>query len=91
MAFDKSSNHNMMIIDLEPVIALSRKTDALFNINTTLSADANAKESKEIMAAMMSRNSSKLSSIVLQELENKEEIKGERQNHVHFKKSAASD
>jgi hypothetical protein len=59
-----------LVIDLTPAIALSRQTDQLFNINTTLSAEEHKFESHEI-AYKMSRNSSKLSSVVLRELEDK--------------------
>ena len=56
------------IIDLSPAIAQSRQTDQLFNINHTLSAEAHKQESQEI-AYKLSRNSSKLSSVVLKGLE----------------------
>ena len=35
-------------LDLEPVIALSRQTDAIFNVNLTLSAEAHEDQSKEM-------------------------------------------
>ena len=66
-------------IDLAPVIAQSRQTDALFNINTTISAETDKID--EVAFMYKQDGSSNLSSAVLQELEANEEEK-----HVIFKK-----
>lgn len=44
-------------IDLEQMIAMSRQTDAMFNINNTLSAAAHEIESKELVLKMSNSNS----------------------------------
>ena len=59
-------------IDLAPVIAQSRQTDAIFNINTTISADVVHMEDVEHLYKAQ-EGSSNLSSAVLQELLTKQE------------------
>ena len=67
------------------MIAQSRQTDALYNINNTISAEAQENESIELSLKMSKSNSSKLSSNVLQELEEP------KQKTVHFQISGAAD
>lgn len=59
VVMEESVPVKVLKIDLEPVIALSRQTDAIFNINNTLSAEAHEKESIEL-SIKMSNNSSAL-------------------------------
>jgi hypothetical protein len=66
-------------INLERVIALSKQTDYMFNINKTFSADLHASES-QVLAIQNRSNSSMLSEIELQKLESKEEMKFEKRS-----------
>lgn len=66
------------------MIAQSRQTDALYNINNTISAEAQESESIEL-SLKMSKNNSKLSQNVLLELEEP------KQKTVHFQISGAAD
>jgi hypothetical protein len=71
-------------IDLAPMIAQSRQTDAIYNINNTISAEAQENESIEL-SIKMSKNNSKLSQNVLLELEEP------KPKTVHFQISEAAD